>query len=177
MASVQKRPKGRWRGRYRDDAGKEHARHFDRKTDAQRWLDEQTAKLVSGTHVTPRTARTTVGKWCDIWLEGYKTRRKSTVRQAEVRIARIREAFGPMQLSDVRPPSHVRTWTAQLAAEGSQSRTSTLSMHVWRNCSLMLSMTASWRSRRVAADVARSRQAAGLCSDDRAGLGAVRRYA
>ena len=32
--SIAKRPSGRWRARYRDDAGKEHARHFDRKIDA-----------------------------------------------------------------------------------------------------------------------------------------------
>ena len=31
MASIQKRENGRWRARYRDAAGKEHARHFDRK--------------------------------------------------------------------------------------------------------------------------------------------------
>ena len=117
MASLAKRPNGQWRGRYRDDAGREHARHFGRKVDGQRWLDEQTAKLVAGTHITPRTARTTVDEWCETWLRGYKTRRKSTVRQAKVHLARIRAAFGPMRLSAVRP-SHVRTWTAQLAAEG-----------------------------------------------------------
>jgi integrase len=117
MASIKRRENGKWRARYRDDAGKEHARHFTRKADAQTWLDEQTAKLVSGMHVSPRTARTTVGEWCDTWLEGYKTRRSSTVRQAEVHVARIRVAFGSMQLSAVRP-SHVRTWTSQLAAEG-----------------------------------------------------------
>ncbi|MEQ6901811.1 tyrosine-type recombinase/integrase [Nocardioides sp. YIM 152588] len=107
----------RWRARYRDDAGKEHARHFARKTDAQSWLAEQTAKLVTGTHVSPRQARTTVGEWCDIWLEGYGGNRKSTVRQAEVHIARIKTSFGHLQLGAVRP-SHVRTWCAQLAAEG-----------------------------------------------------------
>lgn len=117
MASIKKRDNGKYRARYRDQAGKEHARHFDRKTDAQAWLDQQTAALVGGTHVAPRMARTTVGEWCDVWLEGYKTRRKSTVRQAEVHIARIKAAFGAMQLGAVRP-SHVRTWTSQLAAEG-----------------------------------------------------------
>ena len=85
--------------------------------DARRWLDEQTAKLVAGTHVAPRVARTTVGEWCDIWLEGYRGNRATTVRQAEVHLARIRAAFGPMQLAAVRP-SHVRTWCAQLAGEG-----------------------------------------------------------
>jgi integrase len=117
MASITRHANGRWRARYYDDEGKQHARHFGRKADAQKWLDEQTAKLVAGTHVSPRTARTTVGEWCDTWLDGYKTRRRSTVRQAEVHITRIRAAFGSMQLSAVRP-SHVRTWTAQLAAEG-----------------------------------------------------------
>ena len=114
MASIKKRENGKWRARYRDDSGKEHARHFARKTDAQTWLDEQTAKLVSGMHVSPRTARTTVGEWCDTWLEGYKTRRSSTVRQAEVHLARIRAAFGSMQLSAVRP-SHVRTCEGRTA--------------------------------------------------------------
>ncbi len=38
MASITKRPDGRWRARYRDAKGKEHARHFSRKVDAQAWL-------------------------------------------------------------------------------------------------------------------------------------------
>lgn len=117
MASIQKRDNGKWRARYRDDSGKEHARHFARKTDAQAWLDEQTSRLVTGTHVAPRLARTTVGEWCELWLAAYGGRRKGTVRQAEVHVARIKAAFGPMPLGSVRP-SMVKTWCAQLAAEG-----------------------------------------------------------
>jgi integrase len=117
VASIKKRDNGRWRARYRDESGREHAHHFERKVDAQQWLDEQTSKLVTGTHVAPKLARTTVGEWCDVWLEGYRGNRASTVRQAEVHIARIRAAFGGMQLGAVRP-SHVRTWCAQLSAEG-----------------------------------------------------------
>jgi integrase len=117
MASIKRRPDGKWRARYRDDAGLEHARHFARKVDAQGWLDEQTTKLVTGTHVTPRQARTTVGEWCDTWLEGYRGKRASTVRQAEVHIARIRTEFAEQRLVDVRP-SQVRTWCSKLAAEG-----------------------------------------------------------
>lgn len=115
--SIAKRPSGKYRARYRDDDGKEHARHFPTKKAAQDWLDEQTAKLVQGTHVTPRKARTTVDEWCDTWLAGYRGKRKSTVRQAEVHIARIRAAFGPLPLGSVRP-SQVKTWCAELAAEG-----------------------------------------------------------
>ena len=106
-----------WRARYRDDAGKEHERHFRRKVDAQRWLDEVTASQVTGNYVSPKTARITVSKWCDTWLEGYATRRPSTVRQARVHIALIRAEFGAMKVGAVRP-SHVRSWTARLLAEG-----------------------------------------------------------
>ena len=116
-ASINNRPNGTWRARYRDDTGREHARHFGRRAAAQAWLDEQTAKLVAGTHVKPRQARTTVGEWCDTWLAGYRGHRPSTVRQAEVHIARIRTEFGHQRLSDIRP-SHVRTWCANLSAEG-----------------------------------------------------------
>lgn len=117
MASIAKRPDGRWRARYRDDAGKEHARHFDRKVDAQRWLDEVTTAVVTGTYVDPRTARTTVAAWCETWLAGYATRRASTVRQARVHVAQITAEFGGMALSAVRP-SHVKSWTARLHSDG-----------------------------------------------------------
>jgi integrase len=117
MASIKRRPDGRWRARYRDEAGREHARHFARKVDAQQWLDEQTAALVGGTHVAPRDARVTVEQWCATWLEGYGSNRASTVRQARVHLAKIVAEFGPLQLSAVRP-SHVRSWTARLAADG-----------------------------------------------------------
>ena len=70
MASITKRPDGRWRARYRDAAGKEHARHFARKLDGQRWLDEVISSVVTGTYTDPRTARTTVGEWCETWLAG-----------------------------------------------------------------------------------------------------------
>jgi hypothetical protein len=53
VASIAKRPNGQWRARYRDPDGREHARHFARKVDAQRWLDEATAGLVTGQYVDP----------------------------------------------------------------------------------------------------------------------------
>ena len=97
-------------------AGKEHAKHFARKTDAQRWLDEVTASTLAGTYVSPRTARTTVNEWCETWLAGYATRRPSTVRQARVHVAQITAEFGAMPLAAVRP-SHVRSWTSRLRDE------------------------------------------------------------
>lgn len=117
MASIQKRPDGKYRARYRDEAGKEHAKHFTRKADAQNWLDKQTAALVIGTHIDPKAAKTTVAGWCSAWLDGYGTRRPSTVRQAKVHVAQIVAEFGKMRLGAVRP-SHVKAWTTKLRASG-----------------------------------------------------------
>jgi integrase len=118
VASISKRPSGAWLARYRPvPGGPQITKTFKRQRDARRWLNEQTAALVTGTHVHPRTARTTVADWCDTWLQGYGTRRASTVRQAEVHIKQIKAAFGPIPLADLRP-SHVKAWTAKLKADG-----------------------------------------------------------
>jgi hypothetical protein len=50
-------PDGKWRARYRDDVGRQHSRHFARKVDAQRWLDEMTASVVTGQYVDPKVGR------------------------------------------------------------------------------------------------------------------------
>ncbi len=55
MASIAKRVDGKYRARYRDSAGSEHAKHFSRRADAQRWLDEVTAAVVTGQYVDPRS--------------------------------------------------------------------------------------------------------------------------
>ena len=105
------------RQRSRDNAGKEHAQHFDRKVDAQRWLDSVAASQVRGDYVDPKLAKATVDEWCQTWLAGYRSRRPRTVRQAEVHLKLIRQEFGSVALSAVRP-SHVKAWTAKLKAEG-----------------------------------------------------------
>ncbi|MDG5772358.1 tyrosine-type recombinase/integrase [Mycolicibacterium fortuitum] len=103
----------RWRARYVDDQGHEHAKAFRVKAEAQTWLDGQTAAVVSGTHVAPRTAQMTVREWCDTWIQGYAVNRESTVRQARTHIKHIVSEFGDVPLSAVRP-SHVKTWVASL---------------------------------------------------------------
>lgn len=57
----------RHRARYRDKAGKEHARHFRRKVDAQKWLDEVTASIVTGMYVDPKAGQATVRAYSETW--------------------------------------------------------------------------------------------------------------
>lgn len=117
MASIQKRPDGSWRARYRDHAGKEHSKHFTRKIDGQRWLDEVTATIVTGTYVDPKATQTTLRQWSEVWLRGYENNRSSTVRQARTHLKRINDVFGARALNSIRP-SEVKAWTASLSAEG-----------------------------------------------------------
>jgi hypothetical protein len=41
--------------------------HFDRKIDAQRWLDEVTASVVTGQYVDPRAGRVTLRDYAAKW--------------------------------------------------------------------------------------------------------------
>ena len=53
----------RWLARWVDADGVEQTKSFDKKANAQRWLDtEVTAKLATGTYVPPRAGRLTVGE-------------------------------------------------------------------------------------------------------------------
>ena len=117
MASIKQRPNGTWRARYRDDAGKEHARHFATKREGTAWLVEQTAAVATGTHVAPARARMTVGEWADVWILGYERNRASTVRQARVHLKVIVDDLGGRPLRAVRP-SEINAWVASLSARG-----------------------------------------------------------
>lgn len=70
MASIDKRPNGQWRARWREyPGGPQRARHFARKVDAQQFLVKQQHDLMTGVYVTPQAARTTLRAFADVWLE------------------------------------------------------------------------------------------------------------
>jgi integrase len=117
MSSIKQRPDGSYRARYRDHAGKEHAKHFRLKRDAQKWLDQETAKIETGSWVAPKTANTTVSERCEIFLQTYATRKRSTVRMAEVHVAKIKAEFGPRRLDSIQP-SEIKSWMVKLKTEG-----------------------------------------------------------
>jgi integrase len=117
MASIQRTPNGRWRARYRDGTGKEHLKRFALKRDAQRWLDQEKTKLQTGSWVAPRDARITVAQWCETWMRAYGSRKRSTIRQGQVHVDRIVEAFGRRRLDSLRP-SEIRSWLVELREQG-----------------------------------------------------------
>jgi integrase len=107
MASIEKRPNGKWRARFRDASRREHARHFARKVDAQRWLDEQTAALVTGQFVDPRAGRVTFRDYAEQWrarkqrMGKHRPSTASRVRQMLSRYAY--PVIGERPISTVQP--------------------------------------------------------------------------
>jgi hypothetical protein len=104
----------RWRARYVDERGREHAKGFARKVDAQACLDKQTAALVSATPVAPRDANFTFSQWARAWLTAYAVNRESSVESARTHIRVIETTFGDMALADIRP-STVKTWLTAIS--------------------------------------------------------------
>jgi integrase len=103
MASIARRPDGTYRPRYRDATGKEHARHFKRKVDAQRWLDEMTAAMVTGQYVDPAAGRVTVREYAEQWRAS-QVHRPTTAAHVETMLRRhVYLPLGQKRLSSVLP--------------------------------------------------------------------------
>ena len=121
MASIAKRPDGHYRARYRDEAGAEHSRHFHRKVDAQAWLDQVTAAVVTGQYVDPKAGRITFtdfyGQWSrrQVWVAG--TRRSMDITTRSV-------TFGNVPLRSLRR-SHVEGWVKSMSSKGLAASTIT----------------------------------------------------
>jgi integrase len=110
MASVKRRPNGKWRARYRDEAGKEHARHFDRKVDGQRWLDEVTASKVTGMYVHPKAGDITVTAYARQWAAARPHNARTARRVASVIKNHVEgTTLGARPLSKVLP-SEAQGW-------------------------------------------------------------------
>jgi integrase len=118
MASISRRPNGQWRPRYRDAAGREHARHFDRKVDATRWLDSVTADMETGTYVDPKAGSCTLGEYAQTWL-ARQVQLKPSTRSRYTAIVRkhVIPAFGPVPLAKLER-SAVAAWVMELVDAG-----------------------------------------------------------
>ncbi|MEV8370148.1 site-specific integrase [Microbacterium sp. NPDC064584] len=108
MASIRQRPDGRWRARYRDADGREHARHFTLKRDAQLWLDEISASVLTGQYVDPRAGRAVWSTWVVGWMDA-QAWVLGTREAAETAVESVPWASRP--IGSVKP-SQVQAWVS-----------------------------------------------------------------
>lgn len=122
MASLTRRPDGRWRARYRDPDGRERARHFDRKVDAELWLATVKADIVRGTYLDPEAGRTTFEQFAERW-RGQQPHRPGTARLYE-RTLRLHviPVIGSRQLGTLRR-SDIQGLVAALVTAGYKPKT------------------------------------------------------
>jgi integrase len=118
VASIKRRSDGRWRARYRDVDGKEHAGHFETRAKAQAWLDQQTASIVAGAWVDPKDGKTTFAQYAETWRRG-QLHRESTGTSVEQQLrVHVYPLIGDRPLRSVRPSevqALVRTLSERLA--------------------------------------------------------------
>jgi Phage integrase, N-terminal SAM-like domain len=116
---VEKRTrKGRvtYRARYRDPAGREKARVFTRRVDAQRFLTEVENSKLRGTWTDPALGRVMFQEWLAEWWSTTTNLRPSTRARDEMLLRRYAlPRFGNQPLAAIRQ-REVRTWVADLAA-------------------------------------------------------------
>ena len=116
MTNIAKRPDGQWRARYRDDSGREHAKHFRRRVDAKRWLDEVTTSVVTGQYVNPRSGKVTFRDYAEQWRGG-QVHRPSTQVYIERQLRRhAYPVLGDRPMSSIRP-SDIQARAKGLTAE------------------------------------------------------------
>jgi hypothetical protein len=114
VSSIQKRPDGRYRARWRDRGGTEHAKHFDRKRDAQAFLATVEADLLRGQYVDP-TDRTTVAEYARRWAAGRPHGPRTVKRVDSVLRCHVEgTSFGARRLSRVLP-SDAQAWVSDRA--------------------------------------------------------------
>lgn len=66
--SIEQRPNGKWRARYRGLDGREHSKQFVKKADAVRFEALQKAAVARGDWLDPARSTITFAEWSEEWL-------------------------------------------------------------------------------------------------------------
>ena len=108
----------RWRARYVDDTGNEHTKAFARKTDAQRWLDNDvTPSLATGTYVPPKAGLVTVAAVYASWSASQSHIARTTAATRRYTWdSRVAPHWADVAVVDVKTAA-VRAWVSKMVAD------------------------------------------------------------
>jgi Phage integrase, N-terminal SAM-like domain len=110
VASIEKRPDGRYRARWREHpGGPQRTKHFDRKADADRFLDRVHGDLVRGLYVDPNAGRVPFREYAESWRAS-QVHRPTTAALVESHLRHhVLPFFGERPLGSIRS-SDVQSW-------------------------------------------------------------------
>jgi integrase len=118
MTWVEKLPSGRFRARYKDEAGDTHSRIFTTRGAARNYLDTVRVDVRRGQWIDPRGGEKSFAEWAEQWQAARVIR--PTTRASES--GRIRNhllpTFGDRPLKAITPLA-VRAWVAELSQQRS----------------------------------------------------------
>jgi integrase len=122
MASIERRTRAgrvRWLVRYRDPTGRQRAKTFDRKVDAETWLAETQVALASGRWRDPARGRMTLAAWWAAWWPTTTASLRASTRARDESYWRayVEPTFGGWPLAGIDRLA-VQRWIADLAGRG-----------------------------------------------------------
>jgi integrase len=112
--SVQRRPDGRWRARWRGPDGVERAKHFDTRREGMAWEAAERARAQRGEWLDATSRAVTFGDFAETWAASQPWRPTTTTRAASTLRHHLLPAFGARPLASVRP-SEVQTFAKALS--------------------------------------------------------------
>jgi integrase len=119
VAHIQDRGKDaarRWQARYRDPDGNERTKTFRRKADAQRWLDENTADMLTGRYVDPAAGRVTFREYAECWRASQPHRPSTAALYERLLRLHVYPTLGARRLSSMKR-SDIQGWVSKLSGE------------------------------------------------------------
>lgn len=115
MASIDKRPNGQWRARWREyPGGPQTTKTFARKVDAQQHLIDVQHRLMTSTYIPPDRQKTSVREFCAVWLERQSWRPRTRLTATGIMDNHFLPRFGERPLGAVRR-GDLEAWAAGLS--------------------------------------------------------------
>jgi integrase len=123
VASVDKRPDGRYRARWREyPSGRQRTKTFARKRDAELFLADVQHRLLAGTYTPPEAGRITLAAYAEEWLRRRHWAESTAEGVERMLRLRILPELGRWPLAGLRR-SHIEQWAAGLPLAPSSVRT------------------------------------------------------
>jgi hypothetical protein len=113
-----------WQVRYRDPAGRQRKRDFDRKVDAERFRAEVEVDKSRGAWVDPRKGATKYAEWTERWGRSHApaVRESTWAQNVSMLSAHALPVFGRVPLVAITQPD-VQAWVDALVATCSRTPT------------------------------------------------------
>lgn len=103
-----------WQARYTGPDGRERTKRFERKLDAERWLDTNGAAMARNEWIDPAAGKITVKCYAEEWLKDRDLRPTTRSKYDYLLDRHIHPILGDISLASVSPAS-IRTWYNSLS--------------------------------------------------------------